>query len=77
MRPSFAFRLPSPVKQAWGRPGARCTRGLAGVLHSNMLPTSIQVQLTNTPASPTQRLYGLYEIVLVTGFVATIALGQR
>ena len=27
----------------------------------------------NTPASPTQWLYGLYEIVLVTGFLATIA----
>jgi hypothetical protein len=27
----------------------------------------------NTPASPTQWLYGLYEIILVTGFVATIA----
>jgi hypothetical protein len=26
----------------------------------------------NTPASPTQRLYGLYVIVLVTGFLATI-----
>ena len=26
----------------------------------------------NTPASPTQWLYGLYEIVLVTGFLATI-----
>jgi hypothetical protein len=26
----------------------------------------------NTPASPTQWLYGLYVIVLVTGFLATI-----
>ena len=26
----------------------------------------------NTPASPTQRLYGLYEFALVTGFLATI-----
>ena len=26
----------------------------------------------NTPASPTQRLYGLYDFVLVTGFLATI-----
>jgi hypothetical protein len=26
----------------------------------------------NTPASPTQRLYGLYELALVTGFLATI-----
>ena len=27
----------------------------------------------NTPASPTQRLYGLYDLVLVTGLIATIA----
>ena len=26
----------------------------------------------NTPASPTQWLYGLYDFVLVTGFIATI-----
>jgi hypothetical protein len=26
----------------------------------------------NTPASPTQWLYGLYDFVLVTGFLATI-----
>jgi hypothetical protein len=26
----------------------------------------------NTPASPTQWLYGLYEFALVTGFLATI-----
>jgi hypothetical protein len=30
----------------------------------------------NTPASPTQWLYGLYVVVLVTGFVATIAFGS-
>src|SRR4051794_19468557 len=28
------------------------------------------------PASPTQWLYGLYEIVLVTGFLATIIVGS-
>ena len=38
------FVCPPKVKRAQGRPGARCTRGLAGVLHRNMLPTSIQVQ---------------------------------
>ena len=30
----------------------------------------------STPASPTQWLYGLYELVLVTGFVATIIVGS-
>src|SRR6195952_1909294 len=33
--------------------------------------TSLQVWRRH-PASPTQWLYGLYEIVLVTGFLATI-----
>jgi hypothetical protein len=28
----------------------------------------------NTPASPTQWLYGLYVIVLVTGFLATMVI---
>ena len=36
-----------------------------------MLPTSIQVW-RKPPAFPAQWLYGLYEIVLVTGFLATI-----
>jgi hypothetical protein len=31
----------------------------------------------NTPAFPAQWLYGLYVIVLVTGFLATIARDQR
>ena len=30
----------------------------------------------NTPASPTQWLYGLYEFALVTGFLATIIGGS-
>ena len=38
---------------------------------NKMLHMSIQVQ-RNTPAFPAQWLYGLYEIVLVTGFLATI-----
>jgi hypothetical protein len=31
----------------------------------------------NTPASPTQWLYGLYVLVLVTGFIATIIPEKR
>ena len=46
-----------------------------GVLQSDRLPTSIQVWRIHT-AFPAQWLYGLYEIVLVTGFLATIA-GSR
>jgi len=40
-----------------------------------MLPTSIQGSGEH-PAFPAQWLYGLYEIVLVTGFLATIAIGN-
>jgi hypothetical protein len=37
--------------------------------------TSIQVWRRH-PAFPAQWLYGLYEIVLVTGFLATIIIGS-
>ena len=38
----------------------------------DMLPTSIQVW-RKPPAFPAQWLYGLYDVVLVTGLIATIA----
>ena len=38
------FVVPPEKQRAQGRPGARCTRGPAGVLQRDMLPTSIQVQ---------------------------------
>ncbi len=59
-------------KGAQGRPGARRTRGLAGYVQQDMLPTSIQVW-RKPPAFPAQWLYGLYDVVLVTGLIATIA----
>jgi len=69
---SFA-RTPCPMKKgAQGRPGARRTRGLAGYVQQDMLPTSIQVW-RKPPAFPAQWLYGLYDFVLVTGSFATIA----
>ena len=40
----FERYLAPENQRARGRPGARCTRGLAGVLQKDMLPTSIQVQ---------------------------------
>src|SRR3954471_2400268 len=42
-----------------------------GVLRKDSLPTCIQVSGEH-PAFPAQWLYGLYEIVLVTAFLATI-----
>src|SRR5438067_9542529 len=68
---SFA-RKPCPRKQrAQGRPGARRTRGLARDSCNKNLRTSIQVWRRH-PAFPAQWLYGLYDFVLVTGFLATI-----
>jgi hypothetical protein len=57
--------------RAQGRPGARCTRGLACDLHQKVCTRAYR-SAENTPAFPAQWLYGLYVIVLVTGFLATI-----
>ena len=43
--------LPHENQRAQGKPGARCTRGLAGCCKRDMLPTSIQVQ-RRTPDFP-------------------------
>src|SRR6185369_6852418 len=73
--PKFCNR-PCPRNQrARGRPGARRTRGLMGDMGSECCPRAYRFG-GNTPAFPAQWLYGLYEIVLVTGFLATIA-GSR
>ena len=44
LRPSFAGNSRPIRKRAQGRPGARCTRGLACGLHKSKMHTSIQVQ---------------------------------
>src|SRR3978361_1871048 len=63
---------PCPRNQrAQGRPGARRTRGLMCDRCNKMLHMSIQVW-RKPPAFPAQWLYGLYDFVLVTGFLATI-----
>ena len=69
------FVCPLEEKRAQGRPDARCTRGLMCDVHQKMLHMSIQVWRRH-PAFPAQWLYGLYAIVLVTGFLATIILGS-
>ncbi|WP_157676586.1 hypothetical protein [Afipia sp. GAS231] len=58
-------------QRAQGRPGARRTRGLVRGGCNKDLRTSIQVWRRH-PAFPAQWLYGLYDFVLVTGFLATI-----
>ena len=56
---------------AQGKPGTRCTRGLACMLRKQKR-TQAYRSSGGTPTFPAQWLYGLYEIVLVTGFLATI-----
>jgi hypothetical protein len=69
--------LPETVRlreqRARGRPGARCTRGLACNVHRRMRTRAYRFSGEH-PAFPAQWLYGLYEFALVTGFLATIAL---
>ena len=69
---SFATKpWPSRYQRAQGRPGARRTRGLACKMHKNRRTQAYRFG-GNTPAFPAQWLYGLYDFVLVTGFLATI-----
>jgi hypothetical protein len=65
------FVVPPKDQRAQGRPGARCTRGLACNVHQKMRTRAYRFS-GNTPASPTQWLYGLYEFAPVTGFLATV-----
>src|ERR1700710_19722 len=68
----FVFRLPSETEEGAGKTGC--------ALHPRSRRHDAQGKCAhehtgsavNTPASPTQRLYGLYDFVLVTGFLATI-----
>ena len=46
--PKFCISFGPQIQRAQGRPGARRTRGLMGVLQSNRLPTSIQVWLKHS-----------------------------
>ena len=77
MRPGYAGILALPEKRARGRPGARCTRGLAGCCRREMLPTSIQVQ-RRTPGLPCAvALRLIRDRPGDPAFCDTIALGQR
>jgi hypothetical protein len=76
MRPEFCWNLALEKQRARGRPGARCTRGLACDLHQKVCTRAYRFSGEH-PASPTQWLYDLYVIVLVTGFLATIIAKKR
>src|ERR1700712_717929 len=78
MRPKFCKKtLPHENQRAQGRPGARCTRGLAGVLKRDMLPTSIQVQrrAPGLPCAMALRL--IRDRPGDPAFCDTIVLGRR
>ena len=75
--PKFCNRPYPRNQRAQGRPGARCTRGLACVLHKSMLHTSIQVQ-RRTPGLPcAMALRLIRDRPGDPAFCDTIALGQR
>src|SRR6185369_9798730 len=61
----------SENQRAQGRPGARRTRGPAGNVQKQIRLRAYRFGGI-TPAFPAQWLYGLYDFVLVTGFLATI-----
>ena len=69
--PEFCRNLALEIEGA-GKTGCAPHPRSRRLLQKDMLPTSIQVRRRH-PAFPAQWLYGLYEIVLVTGFLATIA----
>ena len=55
----FCYQLPAlSEKRAQGRPGARCTRGLACNVHKEVRTRAYRFS-GNTPAFPAQWLYGL------------------
>src|SRR5438874_10799053 len=58
-RPSFANSLALSKQRAQGKPGADCTRGLVCQTHSNRRTRAYRFS-RNSPAFPTQWLYGLY-----------------
>ena len=55
-------------KRAQGRPGARCTRGLACGLHKTKCTRAYRFS-GNTPAFPAQWLYGLYRALRRTALL--------
>src|SRR5256885_3784802 len=57
-RPSFANSLALSKQRAQGKPGADCTRGLVCQTHSNRRTRAYRFS-RNSPAFPTQWLYGL------------------
>jgi hypothetical protein len=58
--------LPAEKQRAQGRPGARCTRGLACMLHKKMRTRAYRFSGEH-PAFPAQWLYGLYGLAPVNG----------
>src|SRR3981189_611719 len=59
MRPRFVSSVRPSNERAQGRPGARCTRGLACGLHKTRCTRAYRFSGEH-PAFPAQWLYGLY-----------------
>jgi hypothetical protein len=73
---SFAFRLPSQKSEGAGKTGCALHPRSRVRLCIKECCTRAYRFSGGHPAFPAQWLYGLYEFVLVTGFLATIILGS-
>ena len=71
MRPKFFISLALQKTEGTGKTGCALHPRSRVQCALENAHTSIQVS-GNTPAFPAQWLYGLYDFVLVTGFLATI-----
>ena len=74
--PEFCISLPLQMQEGAGKTGCALHPRSHGQCASRKCAHEHTGSAVNTPASPTQWLYGLYVVVLVTGFLATIIIGS-
>src|SRR3979409_1057049 len=72
MRPKFCISFALFENRGRGEDRVRAAPAVSQAMCIKKCAHEHTGSAVNTPASPTQRLYGLYEFALVTGFLATI-----
>ncbi len=70
--PKFCISFALGIKEGAGKTGCALHPRSRRPVHQNKCAHEHTGSADNTPASPAQRLYGLYAFALVTGFLATI-----
>jgi hypothetical protein len=76
-RPEFCISFALQKRRGRGEDRVRAAPAVSRAICIKKCAHEHTGSAENTPASPTQWLYGLYEIVLVTGFLATIIPEKR